>query len=69
MRRPNAPCYQCNDRVIGCHGTCQKYKDFKQEYVDKEIQIKEYLAPRGSGYFKGKAQIAECAKFSKRRYR
>lgn len=20
-----APCYKCEDRVVGCHGTCERY--------------------------------------------
>jgi hypothetical protein len=26
-----APCYNCKDRTVECHGTCDKYKDFKKE--------------------------------------
>jgi len=26
-----APCHKCEDRVLGCHSTCEKYKKFKQE--------------------------------------
>ena len=29
-------CYQCKDRKIGCHDTCQKYK----EYVEKNKKYK-----------------------------
>lgn len=33
--RPNkfklSPCYGCEDRTIGCHETCDKYKDFHNE--------------------------------------
>ena len=28
------PCLKCNDREIGCHGTCDKYKS-SQEYYKK----------------------------------
>ena len=24
-------CYQCKDRFVGCHATCQRYKAFKEE--------------------------------------
>ena len=40
MMRDNAktPCRGCEDRILGCHSTCQKYIDWKkkvQEYNDK----------------------------------
>lgn len=28
-------CYQCQDRVVGCHSTCEKYKEQKKAW-DKE---------------------------------
>lgn len=27
----NAPCMNCNERIIGCHSTCKKYEQFKNE--------------------------------------
>ena len=29
-----APCKDCKDRHLGCHGECEKYKEFK-EYRNK----------------------------------
>ena len=28
MSKPIAPCRECKDRDIGCHGYCEKYLDF-----------------------------------------
>lgn len=28
--KSNAPCYDCNDRYLGCHGRCPKYLEFSQ---------------------------------------
>lgn len=25
-----APCMNCTDREVGCHGKCPKYKEFKE---------------------------------------
>lgn len=25
----NAPCKGCTDRELGCHGTCERYKDYR----------------------------------------
>ena len=30
-----APCKDCQDREPGCHGKCEKYKEFR-EALDKE---------------------------------
>lgn len=29
-----APCYKCSDRKLGCHSTCDKYKEFKERIED-----------------------------------
>ena len=26
-----SPCYGCEGRTVGCHSTCDKYKDFRNE--------------------------------------
>lgn len=28
---PAAPCHDCKDRVIGCHGKCEKYLEFRKK--------------------------------------
>ena len=28
MKKPKAPCFKCEDRVIGCHSTCERYKEY-----------------------------------------
>ena len=41
-----APCKDCKDRHIGCHGKCEKYLEYKkelqkvkyQEKIDKKIE-------------------------------
>lgn len=41
---PNSPCYQCADKCIGCHSTCEKYKSFRSnldEFKDMVYQIKK----------------------------
>ena len=30
MSKPSSPCYKCPDRSETCHGSCEKYKQFKQ---------------------------------------
>lgn len=38
----NAPCKDCQDRHIGCHCECEKYKTFTEEYgqMTKDIRRK-----------------------------
>lgn len=46
-----APCKDCNDRQLGCHGTCERYKKWKErtmrsdEYkkMCKECQYRNYV--------------------------
>ena len=28
MKKPIAPCFKCEDRVLGCHSTCERYKAY-----------------------------------------
>lgn len=40
-----SPCHKCEDRVVGCHGRCPKYKKYREEYDklnDKEKIAKLY---------------------------
>lgn len=32
------PCYKCDHRSVGCHGTCQDYILWKNDY-DKEMKL------------------------------
>lgn len=40
MRNGKTPCYECKDRVIGCHGTCQRYKIFRRDYEKVKLNRK-----------------------------
>ena len=40
MKKIDAPCYGCPDRYLGCHDTCEKYKEFKN--LRNEINEKRY---------------------------
>lgn len=26
-----APCYECPNRVFNCHGSCEKYQEYRKE--------------------------------------
>ena len=35
------PCFQCKDRQVGCHGHCDKEKEFLEETHNLRILISE----------------------------
>ena len=38
---PSSPCFNCTDRYIGCHASCKRYKDFKEERIELAYQIRK----------------------------
>ena len=30
-----APCKDCPDRYLGCHGTCEKYREYKERHAEE----------------------------------
>lgn len=40
MPKADPPCLDCVDRTVGCHGTCEKYSDFKRKRLDLMKQIR-----------------------------
>lgn len=28
MKKTISPCYKCEDRVLGCHGVCERYQAY-----------------------------------------
>lgn len=35
------PCKDCKDRSVGCHGTCEKYKEYRSNLDDRKETIKK----------------------------
>lgn len=33
-----SPCYNCNSRMVGCHGACPRYLVYKQSENEKKQQ-------------------------------
>ena len=38
--RPEAPCQECKERVLGCHDHCDKYMDFRKRQDDYNAYIR-----------------------------
>lgn len=36
----NSPCRECKDRVLHCHSTCERYKEYKDKITDAKNKIK-----------------------------
>lgn len=47
------PCHYCKDRKIGCHGKCDKYKDYRKT-VDRLATIARAKSPIGKGFYSNK---------------
>lgn len=63
-----APCYQCEDRHMGCHSQCEKYKEYVNAYRDRNRYMYGQINPPGSRYYKERA-ASNIAPHSKKRYR
>ena len=55
----SSPCKDCVDRTVGCHSTCDKYKQFadeRKEYVRKVKACKrkerEYMEVKQTSIYK-----------------
>lgn len=35
----SAPCYQCSDRHLGCHTTCEQYKEYNKKLLQKKSKL------------------------------
>ena len=41
----STPCKECQDRKVGCHGSCEKYKAFKEMMFADRQKRREVYAP------------------------
>lgn len=35
---PVTPCYQCQDRRLGCHDECRRYKEYAKKNAKERIK-------------------------------
>lgn len=46
MSSPIAPCKGCSEREIGCHGSCEKYSEYRDVVNDirkKQLEEQKYV--------------------------
>jgi hypothetical protein len=41
MSKLKVPCYGCENRHQGCHSSCETYKTFQRENLERNRQIRE----------------------------
>lgn len=39
MKKPSSPCYKCEDRTPGCHGSCGKFASFHEDHLEYGLNI------------------------------
>ena len=51
-------CYKCEDRHMGCHGTCEKYIEAKKKHDEYKTKVfeKETEEARMKGYLRNSAR-------------
>lgn len=66
MKKPEAPCFKCQDRRPGCHGSCGKFLDYENIRNDYNYKIiinrrrnrpavlTEYIYEGQTAYYKNK---------------
>ena len=38
----NSPCYNCDEKYIGCHDSCEKYREYKSNIDEINQAKREY---------------------------
>ena len=51
VKETSAPCIDCEDRYVGCHGACEKYGTWKAAHL--EAKRREYDKRRSDYMFDG----------------
>lgn len=51
------PCYKCEQRIAGCHTTCEKYKKFNIENKAYKNSVYEARTKDGNVYIKAKSRV------------
>lgn len=46
-----APCKNCEDRQLGCHSQCERYKKFKEESQAEKENIEKQKRLDGGAYW------------------
>lgn len=42
--RKDAPCQDCPNRAVGCHSSCQRYRDWKERDHAQRMALREAVS-------------------------
>lgn len=42
MNKPESPCYECEQREIGCHSSCRAYNKFRKELDEYNATLRRF---------------------------
>lgn len=59
MSKPESPCYNCDERHVGCHSICDEYADYKDNLEDYKAIIRKSIEDDGRvlGYQSDRSKI------------
>jgi hypothetical protein len=41
MRKPQGTCKGCQERYVGCHSECEKYKEYKRQLALWRVELQK----------------------------
>lgn len=50
--KPQSPCLECEERIIGCHAACEKYEQYRSELEEwkKTVRAKKQEGAEASKF-------------------
>ena len=60
------PCRNCEDRHVGCHGTCERYIDWKEKHI--ESKRKRFEQKQTDYQYMAVASIRKAKRLHKKKY-
>lgn len=50
--KPQSPCLECEERIIGCHAACEKYEEYRSELEEwkKTVRAKKQEGAEASKF-------------------
>lgn len=62
-----SPCKDCEDRAVGCHGSCEKYITVKAAHIEEKSRLRELKEPDRIFYSAKVDAVAKTKKMIGRR--
>lgn len=65
--RIKAPCAGCDDRHDGCHGTCERYKEYRVKLETEKTKVKQKIQYETAMYASYEKELSRKLKKKKRK--